>query len=189
VIYISSTGVYGQKDGEWVDEESPCAPEREGGRACLAAEQLLLAHELGPRSIVLRMAGLYGPARVPHLDLMAHGQAIPEVGNGYLNLIHVVDAASAVVVAASRAATPRLYCVSDGRPVLRAEFYREAARLIGAPPPTFVSPPHDAPAARRASTNKRVSNRRFLSDLELRLEYPSYHEGLSAVLRADPSKA
>jgi nucleoside-diphosphate-sugar epimerase len=186
VIYISSTGVYGQTHGEWVDEDSPCAPQREGGRACLEAEQHLRDHALGQRSVILRMAGIYGPSRVPYLKLMAAGQAIPEVGDGYLNLIHVDDATSAVVLAGSAAVTPSLYCISDGQPVPRGEFYREVARRIGAPPPTFVSPPRDSPAARRASTNKRVSNRRVQSELGLRLDYPSYKEGLSAIRFDEP---
>ena len=61
-IYVSSTGVYGQVAGEDVDEESPCEPVREGGRACLAAEQVLQASEWAERAVILRLAGLYGPA-------------------------------------------------------------------------------------------------------------------------------
>ena len=72
VVYISSTGVYAQKDGQWVDEDSECEPDREGGRACLAAEQCLVAHLRGAGATILRMAGLYGPGRLPRsADLIA----------------------------------------------------------------------------------------------------------------------
>ena len=65
VILISSTGVYAEQGGGWVDESSPCQPSRESGRALLAAEQALAAHRLGDRGIVLRLAGIYGPGRLP----------------------------------------------------------------------------------------------------------------------------
>ena len=67
-IYISTTGVYGPASGEWVDEATPPDPQRDGGRASLAAEQALAAHPLGARSVILRLAGIYGPGRVPFLD-------------------------------------------------------------------------------------------------------------------------
>ena len=60
VVYVSSTGVYAQDAGEWVDEASVCEPVREGGRACLSGERLLFAHAHGRDAIVLRLAGLYG---------------------------------------------------------------------------------------------------------------------------------
>ena len=73
-IYISTTGVYGPADGDWVDEETPPDPRRDGGRASLAAEQVLAAHPLGQRGVILRLAGIYGPGRVPFLDKLAGGR-------------------------------------------------------------------------------------------------------------------
>ncbi len=75
-LYASSSGVYGQSQGESVDENSPTTPTREGGRACLAAEQALAAHPFGPRAIVLRFAGLYGPGRIPQAGAIRHGQPV-----------------------------------------------------------------------------------------------------------------
>ena len=82
IIYISSTGVYGQTDGDWVTEESPCSPTREGGQASLAAEEVLRAHPLGARSIVLRLAGIYGPGRIPCRDDLLAGRPIPAPRRG-----------------------------------------------------------------------------------------------------------
>ena len=76
-IYISTTGVYGPAGGEWVDEATPPDPQREGGRASLAAEQALAAHPLGQRSVILRLAGIYGPGRVPFFDELRAGEPIP----------------------------------------------------------------------------------------------------------------
>ena len=181
-IYISTTGVYGPASGEWVDETTPPDPRRDGGRASLAAEQVLAAHPLGARSVILRLAGIYGPDRVPFIKELRAGQPIPAPASGYLNLIHVDDAAEVVVeptvsTGASRhcpatANPPRIYCVSDGNPVERGEYYSEVARQIGVPPPRFIdarpefsargtsreqSPHLQRPHAGRATCDARIS--------------------------------
>src|SRR5262245_43756932 len=96
LIYVSSTGVYGQSDGQVVDEDTTCNPLREGGRACLEAEQLLQGNRFGPRAIILRLAGLYGPGRIPRSADLIAGQPIDAPSQGWLNLIHVGDAAQIV---------------------------------------------------------------------------------------------
>lgn len=188
-IYISTTGVYGPADGDWVDEETPPDPRRDGGRASLAAEQTLAAYPLGRRGVILRLAGIYGPGRIPFLDKLQAGEPIPAVSVGHLNLIHVDDAAAVVVAAgktnwgdATATQMPRVICVSDGHPVQRGDYYSEVARLIGAPPPEFVAPASDSPRAARAETDRRVRNDRMLAELDVRLAYPSYREGLAKIL-------
>ncbi len=180
VIYISSTGVYGQTGGDWVDEDSPCEPTRESGRICLEAEQTLRAHALGSRAVILRLAGIYGPGRLPNRAALQAGESIAGTPDGYLNLIHVDDAASVVLAVAEHPRPSRLYVVSDGHPALRRDYYAEAARLLGAPPPQFVAPPADSPKAARAEGSRRVSNARMLAELGVRLEYPTFREGLAA---------
>jgi nucleoside-diphosphate-sugar epimerase len=189
-IYISTTGVYGNADGGWVDEQTPPDPQRDGGRASLAAEQILAAHPVGARSIILRLAGIYGPGRVPFIDDLRDGRPLPSPSEGYLNLIHTDDAAAVVVAAAdfeiSELGTPnrkpQVYCVSDGHPVQRGEFYREIARQIGAQSPEFVEPDPAAARTARAGANRRVRNARMLTDLRIKLEYPDYRAGLAALL-------
>ncbi|MBW3600929.1 MAG: SDR family oxidoreductase [Planctomycetes bacterium] len=180
IIYISSTGVYGQTEGEWVDEDSPCFPTREGGAACLEAERRLKHHSLGSRSIILRMGGLYGPGRIPRRADVAAGRPIASPEHGYLNLIHIDDAVG-VALAAEQAPAPNLYMVTDGQPVLRGDYFRELARLSDAPPPTFAAPAEDSPRAQRAGSDKRVSNRKMMAELGVTLRYPSYREGLAAI--------
>jgi len=192
-VYISTTGVYGPAEGAWVDEETPPNPQREGGRASLAAEQAVAAHPLGARSVILRLAGIYGPGRVPFIKELLTGEPIPAPMKGHLNLIHVDDAAAVVVAAAAvdfRAlcnwggapATPKVYCVSDGNPVERGEYYGEVARQIGAPSPRFVEPDPDSPRTARAGADRRIRNTRMLSDLGVKLLYPNYRAGLAALL-------
>jgi nucleoside-diphosphate-sugar epimerase len=186
-IYISTTGVYGDAKGQWVDEDTPPDPQRDGGRASLAAEQALAESPFAERGIVVRLAGIYGPGRIPFLDKLLAGEPIPAVSAGHLNLIHVDDAAAAVV-AAAQATDVQLnrkrcvYCVSDGHPVERGEYYREVARLIGAPPPKLVTPDLNSPRAARAEADRRVKNTRMLTELGVQLAFPDYRAGLAAIL-------
>lgn len=184
-LYISTTGVYGDAGGAWIDETTPPDPQRDGGRASLAAEQVLASHPIGKNSIILRLAGIYGPGRIPLLDLLRAGAPIPAATAGHLNLIHVDDAATAVIAAAELPPFddgPRIFCASDGYPVQRGEYYREVARLIGAPPPTFTAPDPNSPRAARAAGDRRVRNDRLLADLGVKLAYPDYRAGLAAIL-------
>jgi nucleoside-diphosphate-sugar epimerase len=100
-------------------------------------------------------------------------------------LVHVDDAATSVI-AADRLPHfddgPRVFCVSDGNPVQRGEYYREVARLIGAPPPQFVAPDPNSPRAARAASDRRVRNDRMLAELGVKLKYPDYRAGLAAIL-------
>jgi nucleoside-diphosphate-sugar epimerase len=182
VIYISTTGVYGPGGaGAWVDESSPCEPTRSGGKASLAAEALLAAHRNGANRVVLRMAGLYGPGRLPLAAQVLAGEPIPAEPEAFLNLIHIDDAAEVATLAARAERPAACYCVSDGQPVRRRAFYEELARLLAAPAPTFAMPELSATSARRGSGDKRISNARLLADLPVSLQYPSYRAGLAAI--------
>jgi nucleoside-diphosphate-sugar epimerase len=184
-IYISTTGVYGPASGEWIDEATPPDPRRDGGRASLTAEQALAAHPLGVRGIILRLAGIYGPGRVPFTDELLAGEPIPARGSGYINLIHVEDAAEVVVAAGDSELAgigPRIYCVSDGQPTQRGTMYSEVARLVGAPPPIFVEPDANSRRATRAENSRRIANERMVAELRVTLAYPDYRSGLAAIL-------
>ncbi|MGI8979412.1 MAG: SDR family oxidoreductase [Pirellulaceae bacterium] len=183
-IYISSTGVYGAATGEFVDEETPPQPTREGGKASLAAEQVLQAHPHGSRGIILRLAGIYGPGRLPRVADLQAGRPIDAPAEGWLNLVHVDDAARIVLLADQRAEVPNLYCVSDGSPVLRADYYRELARLLAAPEPQFVPPDTNSPAALRAGSDKRILPAKLFRELAPKLLYPSYRDGLKAIIES-----
>ncbi|HEV3344088.1 MAG TPA: SDR family oxidoreductase [Pirellulales bacterium] len=185
LIYISSTGVYGDRRGDWVDEETPCEPQRAAGQACLAAERMLEEHRLAQRAVILRLAGLYGPDRIPRQTALLAGDPIDAPQHGFLNLIHVDDAVEAVLAAASAdLQLPRRFLVSDGAPVERSEYYAELARLVGAPPPRFRAPDGETPAHARAGADKRISNARMLAELKVVPRFPSYREGLKAIVEA-----
>jgi nucleoside-diphosphate-sugar epimerase len=182
IVYISSTGVYGQQDGGWVDEDSPCEPRRAGGQACLAAEQLLLASPWSSRAVILRLAGIYGPQRLPRLQQLRSGEPLRSDPHGVINLIHVDDAAAAVVrVAELPLPLPRTFLIADGHPVARRAFYEELARQASTPPPLFDPAGASAGEANRSGSHKRVANDRMIRELGLELRFPTYREGVAAV--------
>jgi nucleoside-diphosphate-sugar epimerase len=187
-IYISSTGVYGQEDGQWVDEESPCQPVREGGLACLDAENLLEREGVllpdGPafEKCRLRLAGIYGPGRIPRRQEVRAGKLIAASPQGWLNLIHVDDAARVVVAAADASEFPDLLLVADGCPLRREDYFKELCRQLDAPPVCFEDPGGDSGRSQRALSSKRVSNQKMLASLGLSLEFPSFSQGLEAIL-------
>ncbi len=180
IVYISSTAVYGQVGGAWVDEDSPCRPDRPSGRIVLAAEEVLRRHPWSDRAIILRLAGLYGPGRLPKMAEVLAGKPLVVPGHAYVNLIYVDDAVSAVLAAENRATAPRTYNVADGCPVARREFYRALAARLGRPAVEFVEPAADQAAAARGG-DKRVSNRRMREELGIALVCPTYREGLDRV--------
>ena len=181
VCYISTTGVYHQTDGSWVDEDSPAQPDRDAGQAHLQAEELLREHRPGGPSTILRLAGIYGRGRLPRAADVVAGRPIASPEQGFINLIHVDDAASVIMAAWSRSKSG-LYLVGDDCPVRRGDFYREIARQAGAPPPTFVPPDESNPAPGRSASNKRIRNDRMKRDLLTELQFPTYREGLAGSL-------
>ena len=184
IVYASSTGVYGQTSGEWVDEDSPTVPWHESGRVCLEAEgcvrQWAGAHSLN--AVVLRFAGLYGPGRIVRRTILEQGEPIPGDPEKFLNLVHIDDAAQAAAVALNADEPASIYVVADDRPVTRREYYSVAAGSLGAPEPRFELLLPGSPESARDATNKRVANHRMRRGLGVALRYPDITTGLPAAL-------
>lgn len=172
-VYVSSTGVYGQVDGEEVDEKAATEPAEESGKVVLAAEAML--RQLRPEAVILRSAGIYGPNRILRRQAIEAGQPLVGDPAKWLNLIHVEDGAAAVVAAASRGVA--VYNVADDQPVRRRDFYTHMAELLNAPAPQFT-PPAPGQEAPHERANRRISNRRLRQELGVALRYPSCREGL-----------
>jgi len=186
LLYISSTGVYGHLGGDWVTEQSPCRPDREAARAFVEAERRLADHPLGAQSVVLRMAGLYGPGRIPRRKELIAGQPLAVPADSFLNLIHVDDMARTVVAAAAAERPSRLYLASDGHPVQRREYFAYLAQLLSAPDPRFIEPDPKVLREGRGGGSKRISNALLLRELHLQLRWPSYRDALADALAATP---
>ena len=177
LIYISSTGVYGNADGDWVDETSPTDPQRPGGRACLEAERLIQKGSSGSRSTILRLAGIYGPRRVPHLAAIEQKDWSRLSSHGHINLIHVRDAANIVDCVFERGITEDLYLVSDGQPPLRTELYDFVAEKVGTGPIDW-SVPTESSSAKRSSANKRISNQKLVEQMDYEFMFPDFKAGI-----------
>ena len=178
VVFTSSTGVWGDDRGGVVNEATPPSPTRDAARALVEAEGLLAAHQAGP-GVVLRLAGLYGPDRLPRLDDLRAGRPIPADPESWLNLIHIDDAA-AIVAAVADAASPRpLYVVSDGRPVRRRDWYGRLAALTWSPEPRW-----DEAAPRSRGSDKRVDPSLLFQELRPTLGHP---DALAALAELIPS--
>jgi len=182
-VYAGSTGVYGQDDGGWVDEESPTEPRSESGRACLEAESVIQSYELLP-STILRYSGLYGPGRIMRREGLLKGEPIVGDPEKFLNLIHIDDAAKVAIAALDADEPGLLYLASDDRPSPRREFYELAAQALGAPVPRFESPAPGSSKAGRDESNKRVSNARMKAELGVTLTYPDLTSGVPAAIRS-----
>lgn len=186
-IYVSSTSVYGQSEGEWVDEDSPRRPTKANGQTCLAAETRV-SEAFGDAAsgtlTVLRMAGLYGPDRlIGRLQSLRAGEPLNVNPAGWLNLIHVDDAATTVIVCADETPPRPTYLVSDDCPLQRGTFYRHLAELAGAPFPVFAAT-DDLPS----DLGKRCCNARLHEELGVRLAFPDIQTGLpDALARTDPT--
>lgn len=179
VVFTSTTSVYGQTSGEWVDENSPCEPRTASGQAHVEAENRLLgwAADHGRIATVLRLSGLYGPERIIRRQAIEAGEPIACDPDTWLNLVHGDDAASACLHAL-KSSQSAIYCISDDRPILRREYYETLARILKAPAPTFAAPRPGEDAG-----DKRVSNRKARTELSWAPTYPDIEKGLTAAIR------
>jgi nucleoside-diphosphate-sugar epimerase len=180
-IHISSTSVYGQTDGGWVDETSPTEPAEGSGRIVLEAEKLL--RERRRDAIVLRLGGIYGPDRLLRRQTqLSSGEPMTGDPARWLNLIHVNDGVDAVLAAEARGVPGETYNIVDDEPATREAYYMRLAELVKAPAPRFEGRPEPRQA------NRRVRNAKARVALGWLARYPSYREGLIAALRETTMK-
>jgi nucleoside-diphosphate-sugar epimerase len=176
-LYISSTSVYGQDAGEWVDETSETNPATVDGQIVLAAEETV--RQACPKGVatVLRFSGIYGPGRLlRRIESVRSSEPIAANPDGFLNLIHVDDGATIVTRLAEREALQPTYLITDDRPVRRREYYSFMASLVGGGEPVFQ---FDASGSVVTGMNKRCSNARFKAELGDILRFPTIESGLA----------
>jgi nucleoside-diphosphate-sugar epimerase len=185
LVYISSSSVYGQSAGEWVDETSDCRPVQPGGISCLETERWLMSAIPESPNVaqanVLRLSGIYGPDRLlSRIESLRSGDTLSGSGTEWLNLIHVDDAAAAVIACELHGRPNQAYLVSDDRPISRADYYGLLASLVGAPPPRFD--PGSNPSRGSGGLNKKCCNKRLRDELQVTLQFPTITAGLPHAL-------
>jgi nucleoside-diphosphate-sugar epimerase len=180
IIYVSSTGVYGDFDGAWVTEQSATRPSRVGGEACLEAESLIGCSSFSDRSTILRFAGIYGGSRVPMKTAISDRDWSKLNPAGHLNLIHVDDGVRIIAEVARRRLTGEVLNVSDGHPPVRREYYEEAAMLMGIGPIDWSEA--NASPSQRQRSDKRICNQKLIEFLQYDFQYPDFRSGLREAL-------
>ena len=189
--YLSSTGVYGNRDGGWVDEATPVAPTSQRGRRRAAAEAQWAAHAARCAVDIFRLAGIYGPGRSTFDELRA-GRARRVIKPGHaFGRIHRDDIAGAVLAAMQqdgpRPGGARILNLADDLPAQSEAVIAEAAALLAVPVPAAV-PFAEAEAAMSPmarsfwADNRRVASQATQAALGYRWRYPTYREGLGAIL-------
>ena len=187
VGYLSTTGVYGDHDGDWVDEDTPLTPSTKRGRARVTAEARWQAIPDLPLHI-FRLAGIYGPGRGPFAKVRA-GTARRIIKQGQVfSRIHVEDIAQALELSLQRPDPGAVYNLCDDDPAPPQDVIAHAAELLGLPVPPAI--PFDqadmTPIARSFyAESKKVRNDRIKQALGWAPQFPTYRAGLTALLARD----
>lgn len=188
--YLSTTGVYGDAAGHWVDETSPLTPSTQRGQRRLAAEQKWQAIPDLPLHI-FRLAGIYGPGRGPFAKLRAGRTQSVIKPNQFFSRAHVDDIAAALAASMARPNPGAAYNICDDLPAPPEDVLRFAAQIAGLPAPVEV-PFEQAtltPMGRSFyAESKKVSNARMKAELGITLNYPDYQAGLRALLEQESAQ-
>ena len=192
--YLSTTGVYGDTGGAWVDESAVPAPTSERGKRRLAAEQgwRALGAEHGIPVHVFRLAGIYGPGRNAIASVRRGTAKRIERPGQVFSRIHVADIAQALAASIARPRAGAIYNVCDDEPAPGADVVAHACALLGVapPPPVSLEEAGLSPMARSFyADNRRVSNALIKEELGVALRYPDYRAGLAALLADERASA
>ncbi|MDF1726174.1 MAG: SDR family oxidoreductase [Sulfitobacter sp.] len=187
VGYLSTTGVYGDHGGDWVDEDTPLAPTTRRGQARLTAEARWRAIPDLPLHI-FRLAGIYGPGRGPFAKVRK-GTARRIIKRGQVfSRIHVEDIAQALALSLARPHPGAIYNLCDDDPAPPQDVIAHAAELLGLPqPPEVLFEEAEMSAMARSfyAESKRVRNDRIKAELGWSPAYPTYREGLADLLNRE----
>jgi nucleoside-diphosphate-sugar epimerase len=186
--YLSTTGVYGDTGGDWVDESAPVQPSGRRGERRVAAEKDWLALGGSDSPVhIFRIAGIYGPGRNALAQLRAGTARRTDKPGHIFSRIHVEDIAAALAASMAKPSPGAIYNLCDDRPAPGPDVVTFAAGLLGVEPPPLV--PFDEAelspmAASFYADNSRVRNDRIKRELAVTLAYPDYEAGLRALFEA-----
>ncbi len=193
IVYISTTGVYGDCQGAWVTEDTPANPRSARGARRLDAENAL--HDwhrtTGVPVVILRVPGIYGPGRLPVERIKQGAPVVRNEESPYSNRIHADDLARTCIAATEKGRAGAIYNVSDGHPTSMTDYFYRVADLLGLPRPPAVS----MAEARLSLTpgmlsfieeSRRIDNSKMREELGVELLYSGLESGLAACLPDKP---
>ena len=189
IVYVSTSAVYGDCDGRWIDEDEPIAPRSERGQRRADAERACRdwCGEHDAAAVILRVPGIYGPGRLP-VERLRKGLPILRADESpYTNRIHADDLARAALHAAAVGRAGRAYHVTDGEPTTMADYFLRCAHLLGLPPPQQLTMAEARAALTPAllsflDESKRLDSRRLREELRFVPQYPNLGAGLPSCL-------
>ncbi len=189
LVYVSTSGVYGDCGGALVTEQTPVNPQTTRARRRLDAEQTLLAwgERCGVPVVILRVTGIYGPGRLPVARIQAGHPVLREEESPATNRIHADDLAQVCLAAAQRAGHGEVFNVSDGEGGTMSQYFFAVADALGLPRPPAV-PLVEAKQVMNPlmlsylSESRRMDNRKLVEVLGVQLRYPTLAAGLAAVV-------
>lgn len=192
LVYLSSTSVYGRRDGEWTDEETPVDPASPVGHARVESERIYLElfRERRAPVRICRAPGIYGPGRTLRQRLETGAYRRLDDERLWVSRIHVDDLVEALIAAWRRGEPGETYLVCDDEPVTGQEYAELTASLLSLPlPPTVerddIRHELTSSAFERRIGSRRCCNRRMREKLKIDLLYPTVREGVPAALRAE----
>ena len=192
IVLISTSGVYGDCQGEWVTEDRPPRPVADRARRRMDAEQQLSAwgEAHAVPVVILRVPGIYGPGRLPEKRLRAGEPVLREEESPWSNRVHIEDLVRACLAAGQRGRPNAVYNISDGHPTTMTDYFNRVADALG-----LKRPPQITLAQARAelsegmqsylAESKRLDNRRMREELGVEPRYPDLTQGLAACLADD----
>lgn len=176
ILFTSSTAVYAQADGSWVDETSETIPTHFSGIRTLEAEKLVLG--ASAPATVLRCAGIYGPGRTRLIESVRQGRG--PLSGRFTNRIHRDDVAGATVHLLDHPPSERVIILCDDAPAPEREVTSFLAERLGLPPPLPTAPEQPGRGGHKRCRNDRLKATGY------QLQYPTYREGYSAMLAKPP---
>jgi len=192
IVYISTTGIYGDSRGEWVSEDWPVRPAtgRAGRRADAERQLLSFADQQDVEVVILRVPGIYGPGRLPRERLEKGLPVLRESEAPWSNRIHVDDLVSACLAAMRRGVDRGVYNASDGEPSNMTDYFNQVADALGLPRPPEVSRAEaeqaiDPGMRSYLAESRRIDSRRMREELGVVPRYGSLAEGLAASIAAE----
>jgi len=192
LVYISTTAVYGNSSGDWIDEQTPTHPVNSRGKRRLDAEtQLIEYQQQHPIKVtILRVPGIYSANRLPFQQIKAGKPILKQQIAPYSNRIHAIDLSEICIAAALSNPPPlAIYNVSDGNPGSISQYFREVALAFGLQPPPEISweeaEQQISPAMLSyLSESKRIDNSLIIEKLGISLRYPTLEAGLRQCVEA-----
>lgn len=188
IVLISTTGVYGDCRGDWIDEHRPPHPQIDRARRRLAAEETLRAYaaQTAVPIVILRVAGIYGPELLPTERLQRREPVLHADESPWSNRIHAHDLATACVAAMHHPRPAAVYNVTDGHPSTMTDYFNRVADALGLPRPPVIGRAGMGAALSPGmqsylAESKRIDNRRLREELGVTLKYPDLAQGLAAL--------